>query len=271
MNQHLNQNLDYAAMRGDLEEALANKEFHLAYQPVINVKTGQTTSAEVLLRWNHPQWGDLSPRIFLPVAEAIGLTFSLTETILQMLCKQGVDWMMEGLAKIDLSANISPSQFSSIALPEVVGSVLEQTGFPAENLILEIPESTMLSEYEDICPVLQALEQLGIQMIVDDLGKDSMSLDLLGKAGISGAKLYSNIIQNCESDTHTHAVIHALTAYAEERKCFIGAKGIESNDQLQFALEHGIENVQGYRISKPLRSDMFSTWRHETNQWCETC
>jgi len=271
MNLHLYRNLDYAAIRDDLEEALANKEFHLAYQPVVDVTTGHTVGAESLLRWNHPQWGDLSPRIFLPVAEAIGLTFSLTETILHMLCQQGVDWMMEGLPTPNLSANISPSQFSSIALPEIVGKVLENTGFPAENLILEIPESTLLNDYSDIQPVVEALDKLGVVMIVDDFGSDGISLDLLGKPGISGAKICSNIIQNCDNDSHTHAVLHAVSAYAEQSGCFIGAKGIESDEQLQFSLEHGIKYVQGYRVSKPLWPDMFSKWCHESNQWCATC
>lgn len=263
-------NLDYATMRSDLEEALDNNELYLKYQPVLSVKEGRAEGAEALLRWNHPRWGEVSPRIFLSVAEAIGLTFSITETILRMQCRQGVDWVMEGLPPLRMCVNISPAQLGSIALADIVERVLGETGFPAERLIVEVAESSLQENAEDIVPVVGAIRELGVNMCIDDFGMHTGSMTCLGAFSPHAVKLAGTIAQDVLESPHAHAMVHAIQSYGQEMGMKVVMKGIETTEQLAFVHEHGIELAQGFMISRPLASDEFANWHRECCSWCGT-
>ncbi len=252
------------AVRNDLEQALANREFYLMYQPVLSLREARVVGVEALLRWNHPRWGDLSPRVFVAAAESIGLTFSLTRTVLQTLCQQGADWIVEGLPSLMLSANISPAQLSSIALPSLVGRVLDETGFPAGQLAIEVEESSLSRDRAEMRPVLTQLADQGVGIFIDDFGVHDASLSVLDMPGVQGVKLGDALFGDTDQGPHHDALVHGVQAYGEAQDLSVVAKGVETDQQLLKVHEYGVNLVQGYRISRPLTSDALAAWLHES-------
>ncbi len=249
----------------DLEAALANDEFYLLFQPVFDLAQEVPCGAEALLRWHHPTWDDLSPRIFIPAAETIGMTFSLGERVLHLLCQQGVDWILEGLPALRLSANISAGQLSGERTPETIKRILTMTGYPAANLLVEINEKDILTPGPNLETTLGALGNLGVQVAVDDFGSTVGSLTQLAHPALTMVKLAPNVLQNHDQHGHQKGFLQAITNYAEVRGLQVVAKGVENEEQLATAMEYGIHLVQGYSISRPLTSDRFSAWhRHLT-------
>ncbi len=253
---------DRNQMWRDLEAALANKEFHLLFQPVLDLEQEVPWGAEALLRWSHPAWDDLSPRVFIPAAEALGMTFSLGEKVLDLLCRQGADWILEGLPALSLTTNITRGQLHSLRTHQSVARILRRPGFPADQLFLQITAKDLLASPEHLPDILDRLFESGAHVVVDDFGSRYSQLSLLDHPAISMIKLAPGLLDTHDETRHNAGILRAMSGYARERNIALVAKGVETEAHLAAAIRWGISHVQGFGISRPLAPDMFSKWYH---------
>lgn len=260
--------VDFDSMRRDLEAALANDEFHLVYQPVLDAFDCVAVGAEALLRWRHPVWDDMSPRIFFPVAERIGLTRALTERILRGLCRQGANWIVEGGDTLNLSANVSAAQLADPGLPEIVAGALQDTGFPVERLQLEISESALVPDMPHLEHVILALKKLGVTIVLDDFGERRGCFSALKRVRADAVKISAALIREGVHDRHATAVIQAMRTYGQERPCDLTVKGVENEEQIAFVHHQGIRFVQGFSVCRPLDPGDLPRWCIEASAPC---
>lgn len=247
-------------MLRDIEDALANDEFHLQFQPVLDLAGGTAWGAEALLRWRHPDWDDLSPRIFVPAAEAVGMTSALAERVCELTCRQGVDWMLEGLPPLRFGVNISRRQLLSPRTPGAFARLLGATGLPASSLFIEIDEAALLPLRGENAAALDAFLSAGLNVAVDDFGAGIGSLALLEHPAVRMVKLAPALLRDAADGSQGSACVQAVSGYARARGLLVAAKGLETEGQMAAAVRHGVTLVQGYGVSAALAPDAFVRW-----------
>ncbi len=245
------------ALEHDLRQALERGEFRLDYQPKVELASGRLIGAEALLRWRHPQHGQLSPARFIPVAEETGLIVPLGEWVLRAACTQAQQWRARGLELSTVSVNISARQFRSRELVGQIAAVLEQTGLPASCLDLEITESLMMENVEELIARLRALKDLGVQLSVDDFGTGYSSLNYLKQFPVDRLKIDRSFVCDIASDRGDAAIVQAVIQLGHVLGLVVTAEGVETSEQLTFLRRHGCDEGQGFYFSKPLPPEQF--------------
>ncbi len=234
--------------------ALDKLEFHLNYQPKINIKTRKMTGVEALLRWYHPDQGSVMPSLFIPLAEETGLVFQLGEWALREACRQTKEWQDMGLPPVRISVNISPRQFKKHDLLDVIKEVLEDTGLDPKWLMLEITEGTIIENVEDTILMLKELRNLGVGVSVDDFGTGYSSLNYLNRFALDELKIDRSFIIDIENEEN-QKVVNAIISLANNLNYKIVAEGVETREQLAFFEKSTIDEIQGYYFSKPLSAE----------------
>ncbi|NJN95338.1 MAG: EAL domain-containing protein [Anaerolineales bacterium] len=236
----------------DLRRAVENQELQLYYQPIVAINNGQISGVEALLRWPHPKRGFISPAEFIPLAEEIGLIIPMSEWLLRLACRQAKAWHDKGHTDFNVTVNISARQFQDQHLPELVETILHETGLPAGALGLEITESAaMLSQDLSILP-LTKLSELGLLISIDDFGIGYSSLSRLKSLPVNKLKIDQSFTRDITTDSDDRAIIRAIIAMAHSLKLKVVAEGVETAEQLSFLRQQNCDEIQGHFFSPAL-------------------
>ena len=254
MNQKLQEEL---AMEKDLQIAIKQNEFKLAYQPFIDVKTGEIVEVEALIRWHHPLKGIISPFKFIPMAEENGLIIPIGEWVLREACRQNKEWQNLGYKPIIVTVNIAVSQFEKDDFVENVKKILKETGLEGKYLGIEITEGMAMKDTETNIQRLHQLKDLGIKILIDDFGTGFSSLSYFAKFPIDSLKIDSSFIKNIENSPQSKTIISTIVSMSNSLNIENIAEGVETNEQFDFIKKVNCNKVQGYLFKKPIYADEF--------------
>jgi diguanylate cyclase (GGDEF)-like protein/PAS domain S-box-containing protein len=242
----------------NLRRALERREFSLHYQPKINLKTGNITGAEALLRWTHPVRGPISPADFIPVAEDCGLILPIGRWVLQEACKQARAWLDVGLPLATMAVNISSMEFRDDNFLESVFATLKDTGLDPKCLELELTESVLMKRAESAASVLKTLRASGVQIAVDDFGTGYSSLSYLRKFPIDALKIDQSFVRQIMTVPDDATIVTAIISMGRSLKLRVVAEGVETQEELEFLQTHQCEEAQGYYFSRPVLPQQFA-------------
>ncbi len=232
----------------DLRKALADEEFELFYQPLINLKSGRISTCEALLRWNHPVRGTVSPVDIIPVAEEMGLIIDLGRWILRKACMECMMWP-EG---VSVAVNFSPQQFHQRDLLGEVCYALEVSGLPAHRLEIEITESSLLSNTQLTLDVLSQLRAIGVRISLDDFGTGYSSLSYLHNFPLQKVKIDRSFLEGIDSDRPL-TLLRGVARLSADLGMAVVVEGIETSEQLELISADGtVTEAQGYLFSRPV-------------------
>ena len=235
-------------MELDLRKALANEEFELFFQPLVNLKSGRITTCEALLRWNHPVRGTVSPIDIIPVAEDMGLIVDLGRWILRKACMECMKWP-EG---VSVAVNFSPQQFHQRDVLSEVRYALEVSGLPAHRLEIEITESSLLRNTQLTHDVLQQLSAVGVRISLDDFGTGYSSLSYLHNFPLQKVKIDRSFLEGIDTDRPL-TLLRGVARLSADLGMSVVVEGIETNEQLELIGADGtVTEGQGYLFSRPV-------------------
>ena len=232
----------------DLRQALANKEFELYYQPLVNLKSNEISTLEALLRWNHPTRGMISPADFIPIAEETGLIIAIGEWVLNTACKETANWPEH----IKVAVNVSPAQLKSRSVLKMVTTALADSGMPASKLQLEITETVLLQNTFATLETLHKLRKLGVQIALDDFGTGYSSLSYLRSFPFDKIKIDRSFIKDLSNGAEPLAIVHAVAGLAKCLNMISTAEGVETQQQLDTLQSVGCTEMQGYLYSRAI-------------------
>jgi diguanylate cyclase (GGDEF)-like protein/PAS domain S-box-containing protein len=230
----------------NLRNALANNEFELYYQPLVNLQNNEITAFEALLRWHHPTRGIISPADFIPIAEETGLIVPVGEWVLRRACEETANWPNE----MKVAVNLSPSQLKSRNLVAVVMSALAHSGMAASRLQLEITETVLMQNTFSTLATLHELRKLGVQIAMDDFGTGYSSLSYLRSFPFDKIKIDRSFIQDMANGAEPFAIVRAVTGLANNLSIISTAEGVETKQQLEALQTIGCTEMQGYYFSR---------------------
>jgi diguanylate cyclase (GGDEF)-like protein len=232
----------------DLRKALANEEFELFYQPLVNLKSGKISTCEALLRWNHPARGTVSPIDIIPVAEDMGLIVDLGRWILRKACMECMKWP-EG---VSVAVNFSPQQFHQRDVLSEVRYALEVSGLPAHRLEIEITESSLLRNTQLTHDVLSQLRTIGVRISLDDFGTGYSSLSYLHNFPLQKVKIDRSFLEGIDTDRPL-TLLRGVARLSADLGMSVVVEGIETNEQLELISSDGtVTEAQGYLFSRPV-------------------
>ncbi len=235
------------ALEVDLHRAFAANEFHIDFQPLINLATNEVVGMEALVRWTHPDRGAISPAEFIPIAEETGLIVPLGEWILHQACAEAMKWP----AKIKLAVNLSPIQFRNRTLVSVIINALAAARLPAARLELEITEAALMQNDDSVVSMLHQLRELGVRIAMDDFGTGYSSLSYLRRFPFDRIKIDQSFIADSDSNADSAVIVRTIVALGKALGIETTAEGIESVEQLELVLRAGCTEGQGYLIGRP--------------------
>ena len=247
------------SVEGSLRYALERDEFLMHYQPKIDLKTGEITGVEALLRWLHPDRGLIGPRQFVSVAEDFGLMLPIGRWVLRESCRQVQAWQDAGLPPIDLAVNVSSVEFRSDDFLEGVRTILEDTRLDPRYLELELTESVLMQHAEFTAPLLQKLKAMGVRLAIDDFGTGYSSLSYLRQFPIDTLKVDQSFVHEIDAGTEDATIISAVISLGRSLKHRVIAEGVETAEQLAFLQARGCDEGQGYYFSRPVSAQAFAT------------
>ncbi|MGF1620598.1 MAG: EAL domain-containing protein [Rhodomicrobiaceae bacterium] len=236
------------AMEADLRKALQNSEFIMHYQPLLNLDSNEICGFEALLRWKHPQRGNVSPTEFIPLTEETGLIVALGEWVLRQACTDAATWPEH----LKIAVNVSPAQFKARNLADIVMRTLAATGMAPERLELEITESAMMQDEEMSFNILSRLHDIGVRIALDDFGTGYSSLSNLRKFPFDKIKIDRSFVADL-SDTNMDAlaVVRSVAQLGRSLGMITTAEGVETREQFDQVREEGCTEAQGFYISRP--------------------
>lgn len=240
-----------------LRHALARNELFLHYQPQLSIQDGHIVGAEALLRWQHPEFGIVSPAEFIPIAEDTGQIIQIGEWVLRTAAKQLKDWIDAGMHPITMAVNLSAVQFRQQGLMELVVKILDEIKLPHELLELELTEAAMMDNPLDAIDVMTRLHDQGIRMSIDDFGTGYSSLSYLKQFKVYKLKIDQSFVRDITNDTEDKAIVTAIINMATSLGMQTIAEGVETADQLALLRINGCHEVQGFYFSKPLSVEQF--------------
>ncbi|MFQ5580625.1 MAG: EAL domain-containing protein [Nitrospiria bacterium] len=248
----LNQNLK---IESALNNAIAQHEFKLNYQPKICLRTGKVIGMEALVRWERPGIGLVSPADFIPVSEETGLIIQIGEWVLRTACEQNKAWQLKGLPKISMAVNVSAIQFKQGDFVEMVARVLKDICLDPKDLILEMTESLLMENTDVTIERFKNLKAAGVTLSVDDFGTGYSSLGYLKRFPINSLKIDRSFVNDIAHDEDDAVITTAIISLAHNLRMDVVAEGIETEEQLIFLQENGCDSGQGFLFSRPVSGD----------------
>ena len=246
-----------AELETDLRDSLQKGQFQLYYQAQIDA-AGRVTGAEALLRWQHPLRGFTSPAQFIPAAEESGLILPLGYWVLETACQQLAAWSgCAATAHLTLAVNVSARQFRQSGFTNQVVELLNRTGADPRRLKLELTESMLLDNVEQIIDKMGTLKTLGVGFSLDDFGTGYSSLSYLKRLPLDQLKIDQSFVRDVLSDPNDAAIVRTIVALAQSLGLDVIAEGVETEPQRDFLAEHGCHAYQGYLFSKPVPLEQF--------------
>jgi diguanylate cyclase (GGDEF)-like protein/PAS domain S-box-containing protein len=248
--------LRVAAERGQLE---------LHYQPSVDLRTGVVRGLEALLRWTHPDFGRVSPAVFIPLAEEFGMIDGLTDFVLREACRQGRAWMDAGIKSVPISVNLSPRNFWDAELSHKIKTIIDESGWPAKYLRLEITESTIMGG-ENPTAVMQQLRELGLSLSIDDFGVGHSSLSNLKNFPVQCMKIDLSFVRGIPENKTNLTIIKTIISLATHLELELIAEGIETQIQADTLLQEGCVQGQGYFYCKPAPAAQIESYLRENDR-----
>ncbi|WP_188454961.1 EAL domain-containing protein [Virgibacillus oceani] len=237
----------------DMRKAIVNEEFELYFQPQVEATSGVIRSAEALIRWNHQEWGLVSPGEFIPLAEENHLIHHISDWVIRKVCAQLREWMDKGYTLRPIAINISPIRFLKKGLVDLVKMQLELFQVPAKYLEIEITEGSLLKSEKGVLSTLEGLQKLGVKIAIDDFGTGYASLNYLQEYHADTLKIDQVFIQNINHDNKKgNAIISAILHLAKGLDMTVVAEGVEDPVQFEFLKQRECDLIQGYLFSKPV-------------------
>ena len=235
----------------DLRRALESGELSLLYQPILDLTDGSVNGVEALLRWSHPERGPIPPNVFITVAEETGLIAPVGRFVLEEACQQAATWHAMGFP-IAVAVNVSGRQLDRKDLLDDVRRALIMSGLPAQFLTLEMTESVLMRDVDDMVDRLHALKGLGVSLAVDDFGTGYSSLAYLQRFPVDILKIDQSFVSRIGESSESEALIHALVQLGRTLHLETLAEGIEHQRQLAMLREAGCSSGQGFLFARPL-------------------
>jgi diguanylate cyclase (GGDEF)-like protein/PAS domain S-box-containing protein len=235
-----------------LRRAVDRNELVLYYQPQVDIATGRPVGVEALVRWEHPEFGLVSPYRFVRLAEETGLIVPIGEWVLKSACAEAKAWQLAGMPELRVSVNLSARQFRDSQLIRKIAGVLAATGLPPRLLELEITESVIMSHTDHTIGVLQRLTELGVRVSVDDFGTGYSSLAYLKRFPVSKLKIDHAFVRDVTTDKDDAAIVQAIITLARALQLRVIAEGVETEEQLKYLASVGCQEYQGFIYSRPV-------------------
>jgi diguanylate cyclase (GGDEF)-like protein/PAS domain S-box-containing protein len=249
MQSHIRRTL---LLENALRRALERNELALHYQPQFDIETRAIVGVEALLRWQHPEFGMVSPADFIPIAEDSGLILPIGEWVLRTAVQQNRAWQLAGLGMFSMAVNISAVQFRQVSLAQLVGQILQEYALEPEWLELELTESITMEDPLMAIGIMDRLHKQGVRLSIDDFGTGYSSLSYLKRFRINKLKIDQSFVQDITTDADDEAIVEAVISLARSLKLRTIAEGVETAGQLEFLRSKGCDEIQGYYLSRPL-------------------
>jgi diguanylate cyclase (GGDEF)-like protein/PAS domain S-box-containing protein len=244
-------------LEDDLRSAVSGGELRLAFQPIINLRSGRLAGAEALLRWQHIERGYISPEVFIPLAERMGLIGEIGRQVLEDACRQLAHWRRDGL-DIYVSVNVSASQIPNELPAQTILDALNRHGLPAQAIALEITEGVLMSDVGVAQTWIEQLRAAGMRIFLDDFGTGYSSLSYLKRFPLDTVKIDKSFVTDMNSDNRDYTLVDAIITMAGCLSLNVVAEGIEEANQLALLSELGCGYGQGYHFSRPVAAADFA-------------
>jgi diguanylate cyclase (GGDEF)-like protein/PAS domain S-box-containing protein len=241
-----------------LRRALERQEFALNYQPKVNLRTGEITGAEALIRWTHPIRGPVSPEQFISVAEDCGLILPIGNWVLREACKQARTWVDAGLPPVTMAVNVSAMEFRGDNFLENVFAILKETRLDPRSLELELTESVLMKRAESTESIFKTLRATGVRLAVDDFGTGYSSLSYLRKFPVDALKIDQSFVRQITTAPDDTTIVTAIISMGRSLNLRVIAEGVETLEQLAFLKAHQCDEAQGYYFSRPVDAKQFA-------------
>ena len=248
------QSIERLKLESALRRALERDQFTLHYQPKIDMASGQITGVEALLRWNHPEFGSVSPAQFIPLAEETGTIVPIGRWVLKEACAQNMAWQRRGLRPVTMAVNLSPRQFADGHLLQDVDEALVSSGMSPVLLQLEVTESMVMRNVSRAIKILDAIQSRGIRLAIDDFGTGYSSMSLMKQFPIDTIKIDRSFIRDLPVDSEDQAIAQAIISMGKALGMTVVAEGVETLEQQAFLRSHACDEMQGFLFSRPLPS-----------------
>jgi predicted signal transduction protein with EAL and GGDEF domain len=242
-------------MENLLRQAIERGELHLVYQPQVDLDSDRLVGVEALLRWRHPDLGEVPPGTFIPIAEESGLIVPIGAWVLQRACRDAADWRRAGLAMQQVAVNLSQRQLRDGEIIHQVHQALEDSGLPPEVLELEITESLIMEEEARSSGILGDLRALGVRLAIDDFGTGYSSLGSLRHLPIHKLKIDRSFLRDLPESADARSIAATVIAMGRALQLGVIAEGVENREQEDFLRGQGCHEAQGFRYAKPLERD----------------
>lgn len=244
---------DRRLIEHDLRHAVARRELSLVYQPQKNITTGEIVGFEALLRWNHKTRGDISPSVFIPIAEESGSILQIGEWVLRRACRDAAIWGRQ----LTLAVNVSPVQIHNVNFPRLVHEILVQTGLPPHQLELEITETALVRDLNRALLTLRQLKALGVRIAMDDFGTGYSSLSNLRAFPFDKIKIDGSFVKAVDSNEQTATIVRAVLGLGRGLGLPVLAEGVETSEELKFLASENCAEAQGYHLGRPAPIEEF--------------
>lgn len=254
----------------DLPLSLQSGQMFVVYQPKVSLKQRKASSAEALIRWQHPVLGFVPPDEFIKLAEHSGLISRVTDWMIVQVITQLASWRAAGI-ELTVAVNLSAYDLLSNELPGQIAALLQQHQLPAEALALEVTEGAVMQDPQQVIQNLQVLREMGIELAIDDFGTGQSSLAYLKRLPVHEVKIDRAFVKDIEHNHNDTLIVNTTTELAHGLGLLVTAEGLENLAGLAKLQQAGIDKVQGYYFSKPLKAGEFAQWLQEfhqqTNKW----
>ena len=243
-----------------LRRALELDQLHLHFQPQVSLESGCVIGVEALLRWTHPELGEVVPADFIPVAEDSGMILPIGEWVLRSAVCQMREWLDRGMSPLVMAVNLSAIQFRQANLPQLVSQVLDEAGLPPGLLELELTEGVAMENPLEAIAVMNDLHQRGVRMSIDDFGTGYSSLSYLKRFKVYKLKIDKSFVRDISRDPEDEAIVAAIIGLAESLGMQTIAEGVETREQSAFLRARGCNEGQGYLYSRPMPAEAFERY-----------
>jgi diguanylate cyclase (GGDEF)-like protein/PAS domain S-box-containing protein len=243
----------------DLRHAISRRELRLVYQPQTDIKTGQITGFEALLRWNHATRGEISPTVFIPIAEESGSILQIGEWVLRAACREASTWSRP----MAVAVNVSAVQLHTANFTQLVHEVLFQTGMPPQRLELEITETALVRDLNRALSTLRQLKALGVRIAMDDFGTGYSSLSNLRAFPFDKIKIDGSFIKSVDVNGQAATIVRAVLGLGRGLRLPVLAEGVETAGELAFLSEEMCDEAQGFLLGRPAEIEQFRHLTHD--------
>jgi predicted signal transduction protein with EAL and GGDEF domain len=249
---------DQLHLETDLRRAIEANQLYLAYQPILDLRTGKVVSFEALARWNHPERGPIAADVFIPIAEESGLIGAITDWVITQACGQLKSWQLRAdrYSTIGMHVNVSGSDLSRVSLISHVTTTLLANGLDPARLTLEITESTLMKQLDSALETMTRLREIGVGLSVDDFGTGYSSLSSLSTLPITSLKIDRSFVHDLHGGAQNAEIVQAIVTLGGALGKSVIAEGVESAAQLSHLRKLGCGFAQGYLLARPLAAEV---------------